>query len=884
VPLLALLALLQISDTTPLARADLIHRNGRVPPSITAVRTDAPPRLDGVLDDAVWRRAVPVTEFRRDVPSDGQPASENTEVRVLYDRDALYIGARLYTRDPATVSRRLSRRDSFGVFNDVFFVLIDSYHDHRTAFVFGVTPAGERRDLIASGDGRGSRDAGWDPVWEARTGVDSLGWTAEMRIPFSQLRFPPGDRQVWGIQFRRDIRHAGEAVDWSWAPRTEPGQASKFGHLFGLRDIPSPRRLEILPYSVSQARFTEGADRANPFDDGSRASLSGGLDLKYGLTSDLTLDVTVNPDFGQVEADPAVVNLSAFETFFEERRPFFVEGAGIMSFGIQDHGLNFYYSRRIGRRPSLSASGLAHYVDQPPATSILAATKLTGRTRSGWSVGALGAVTGAEFARLADADGIAAGRAPVEPRAGYGVLRLRRDLRDGLSGVGLLATVVGRDLGDPVFAGLRSSAVVAGGDFFHRFGGQRYELRGGFGLSHVRGDTTAINRAQRSSTRYLQRPDQTYFAYDSTRRSLSGVAGDVSFSKIGGDWLFTLSGGLISPGLELNDAGFQTQGDRLSAFGRVGRRWVQPGRVFRSFEAGMHAYQALNFGGTSIRRNAEASVNGEFLNFWGFRAGVERNFAAFDDRATRGGPLMAQPAGWEFSGHVRSDGRRRVSGSLRLSSDTDEAGGWSWRVNPDVTFRTAGGLSVTFDPSYTRSREAAFYVGQAADPRATATFGRRYLFAALDQHTLSLTTRLNLLLAPGLSVQLYAQPFVATGDYEGFGELAGPRQFAFRTFGTGGSTLVYNPAADTYTADPDGTGPAPAITFADPDFRIRSFRSNLVVRWEYRPGSTLFLVWNQNRAFEARDPRFRALRDLGDIWGDDQRNTFLVKASYYFTL
>jgi hypothetical protein len=885
-PLVALLALLQLPDSSLALSAfpTLTHRNGRVPPAVSAVFADRAPRMDGVLDEAAWSRAEPVSEFRRDVPSDGNAASERTEVRVVYTLDALYVGARLYDADPTRISRRLSRRDSFFVFNDVFFVLIDSYHDHRTSFTFGVTPAGERRDLISVGDGRGNRDASWDPVWEAKTTIDSLGWTAELRIPFSQLRFPPGDEQVWGIQFRRDIRHAGEAVDWSWAPRTEPGQTSKYGHLLGLKGIPAPRRLEVLPYTVSQARLTEGADPRSPFDDGSVSSLSGGIDLKYGVTSDLTLDATINPDFGQVEADPAVVNLSAFETFFEERRPFFVEGAGIMQFGLQDQGFNFFYSRRIGRSPSVSAKGAAAYVDQPIAASILGAAKLTGRTRSGWSLGALAALTGREFARLADADGRPRPSVPVEPRAGYGVLRLRRDLREGQSGFGFLATATGRDLADPAFAGLRSGALAGGIDFFHRFHRETFEIRGGFGLSRIGGDTAAINRAQRSSTRYLQRPDQSYFPYDSTRQSLSGVAGELNFSKIGGNWLYTLSGSLISPGLELNDAGFQTQGDRIALFGRLQRRWVSPTRVFRTFETSLHGFQALNFGGTGVRRNLEWSANGEFLNFWGFRAGLERGFRALDDRGTRGGPLIVQPARWEVEGSVRSDGRRLASGNLNLGYTWNEEGGWSFRVGPDITLRSSGALSVSFSPNYSRSHDVAFYVGQTEDPTASATFGRRYLFARLDQHTLGLTTRVNLVLTPNLSVQLWAQPFVASGDYQRFQEFTTPRTYDFREFGTQGSTLSYNPADSTYTADPDGAGPGPAITFGDPDFRVRSLRSNLVVRWEFRPGSTIFLVWNQSRAFRALDPRFRAFRDLSDLWGDDMQNVFLIKANYYFAL
>jgi hypothetical protein len=425
--LLFALALFQVAAPPGPAEEALRHRNGRVPRSITAVRTDAAPRIDGRLDDEIWSRIPPESGFRRDVPGDGKPATQRTEVRIAYDDDAIYLGVRLHDDRPDLVSRRLNRRDSFGQFNDVFFVLIDSYHDHRTQFVFGVTPAGERRDGVASGDGLAQFDVGWDPVWEARTSIDSLGWVAEFRLPFSQLRFSPAERQVWGIQFRRDIIRSGEAVDWEWSPRTEPGAVSKYGHLLGLDGIRSPRRLELLPYASSQARLTQGLPAGHPFDDGSVTSAEGGLDLKYGLTSDLTLSASINPDFGQVEADPSVVNLTAFETFFEERRPLFVEGSDIFAFGAAQSATRFFYSRRIGRAPTQSALGTAPFVDEPITSSILGAVKLSGRTGSGWSIGALNAVTGREFARVTDVPAGQVRTVGVEPLSNYSVLRLRKD-------------------------------------------------------------------------------------------------------------------------------------------------------------------------------------------------------------------------------------------------------------------------------------------------------------------------------------------------------------------------------------------------------------------------------------------------------------------------
>ena len=654
---LLMLATFQVQETSLAAPA--AHRNGRVPPTATAVRVATAPKIDGHLDDQVWRTATPNGGFRRDVPSDGKPATEEAEIRVLYDDHALYVGARLFNRDKARVSRRLSRRDSFSVFNDVFFVMIDSYHDHTTAFVFGATPAGERRDAIQSGDGS-SIDGSWDPVWEVKTRVDSLGWVAEMRIPFSQLRFPNTTDQTWGVQFRRDIRAAGEAVDWSWSPRTEAGSTSKYGHLVGISAIPQPRRLEVLPYTVGRSTHTEGTNPANPYDDGSVQDLSGGLDLKYGLTSNLTLDATINPDFGQVEADPAVVNLTAFETFFEERRPFFIERADLFHFS-EGTPETFFYSRRIGRQPSLSAQGSAPYVDEPEAATIIGAAKATGRTASGWSVGLLEAVTAKEYASLADASGNPLPKMGVEPLSNYAIGRVRREYSGGTNYVGGMFTAVNRDLDEAQFDVLRSSAYAGGLDFRHRFGHNSWQASGWFSGSYVNGSPTALLATQTASSRYYQRPDQDYLTLDPNRTSLSGIASGLVLQRVGGDWTGHVGLATTSPGFEINDAGFQTDADRIYASSTLNRRWVEPGKVFRSFSAGLRAEQFYNYGGDNLKRDASLTLNGSFNNLWSAYTYVQYTAAAQNDRVTRGGPLRFEPASTMLHGGAGTDSRKAIA-------------------------------------------------------------------------------------------------------------------------------------------------------------------------------------------------------------------------------
>ncbi len=874
--------ILFIQVAAPVADSSLAHRNGRVPRSITAVRTETPPAIDGRLDDPIWATITPESGFKRDVPSDGNPASQETEVRIAYDQEALYVGVRLFDDRPETISHRLNRRDSFGAINDAFFVQLDSYHDHRTVFTFGVTASGERRDMVTTDDGSGDFDPGFDPVWAAATSIDSLGWVAEMRIPFSQLRFSNAPEQVWGIQLRRDNVRAGEAADWQWSSKAEPGSASKFGHLIGLKNIPAPKRLEFLPYASSQGQFTQGIDPANPFSDGSTGSFTGGLDAKYGLTSDLTLNATINPDFGQVEADPSRVNLTAFETFFEERRPFFVEGSNIFGFNA-GFGLDrLFYSRRIGRSPGQSALGSAAFVDEPTSSSILGALKLSGRTKSGWSIGVLDAITGRETARAANPGGPVT-RIPIESGANYGVVRLKRDLTGGSSGYGFMGTAVNRGGAATDFPSLTKSAYVGAADFYHRWHQNSRQLSGSVAFSRIAGPASAITAAQFASARYFQRPDQDYVSFDPTATTLAGASGQLLVQKLGGNWVYDVGGTFASPGFELNDAGFQLDADRVRLATRVSRQWVSPGKLGRSGSLNFQANQPYNFGGVRLAPQTGVGAEWHLHNFQTIYLNFDFRPRGLDDRMTRGGPLVKAPSNLQYSLHYVTDGRKALSATFGTTLGFEGDGSTSTSVFAQINAQNQGRITFQITPSYQRSRSRAFYLGQYADPTATATFGNRYLFSPLNQDVLSLSTRLNYYFTPSLSLQLYAQPFIATGDYRSPRALVQPRTYAFRNYGTGGSTLATDPATGATTIDADGAGPAPAFTYGNQDFRIRSIRSNLVLRWEYRPGSTVFLVWNQNRFNFGSDPRFRPFRDLGDIFSDDMQNVFLVKANYYFS-
>ena len=857
-----------------------------IPPAVVAAQTEhGAPRLDGRLDDPVWQQAAPISEFTQVEPEDGAAPSEETDVRVAYDGAALYVGARMYSVDPEGVTGRLGRRDSY-TSSDLFTVAIDSYHDHRTSFRFRVNPRGVRfDDVTANDDDEG--DESWDPVWDVATRVDSLGWVAEIRIPFSQLRFSAADEQLWGINFTRLIFAKNELVRWSWAPNTEQGFASQFGHLQGLRGLEQPRRLEVLPYVVTKSDHLQGADPNDPFHDGSVQSVTGGLDLKYGVTSDLTLDATVNPDFGQVEADPAVVNLTAFETRFEERRPFFVEGANIFQFGAGSGGFVFgapelFYSRRVGRSPSRTVFEPDAYVDNPTATRILGAAKLSGKT-GGWSIGFLDALTRREHAQIQTPDGERTSEL-VEPLSNYGVLSVRKDLREGATGLGFLSTMVVRDLSDPALAGLRASAFSGGADFFHRFADNQFAVSGTASGSYIHGDTLAITIAQRSSARYFQRPDQGYVSVDRGATGLAGYAASVQVGKVSGNWVYGTDAYAYSPGFEVNDAGFQATTDRVFHGMRLTRRWLAPGKVFRRFSVNSTFAQVWNFGGTAVGRAAYLGVGGQFKNYWQVNLGGEYNFTARTDKATRGGPLMESPASWSAQAVIQTDYRKPLSLGVASAYARNRYGGWGIFVESGFDIRPSGAVSLSLGPAFERTHAMGFYVTQRPDSFAVATYGGRYLFSELEQTSLDLNIRLNVALTPDLSIQLWTQPFLASGDYMGFKQLAEPGTFHFLRYGIDGtSTLDFDAERNIYVADPDGDGPAPPIEFSNPDFSVRSLRSNLVVRWEYQRGSTLFLVWNHGRAGSSSDPTFRAFSQLGDLWRDDAQNTFLIKVNYWLS-
>ncbi len=868
-----------------------------VPGAVASAQPPAPPVrdvraaraqaivIDGRLDEEAWQRATPAAGFLQSDPNEGRPATEPTEVRVLYDDRAIYVGLRLLDAHPDQITRRLARRDTTPD-ADWVMVYLDPQHDHLTGFEFGVSAAGEQYDGVLYNDT--SEDNTWDAVWESAVGVDDKGWSVELRIPLSQLRYQPGAHQTWGINVQRFVRRKNE---YSWlvmVPKTENGLASRMAHLVDLDGIPKASHLELLPYAVSRGEFIAPPGTGDPFNDGSRAFAGAGVDLKWGVSSTLTLDATVNPDFGQVEVDPAVVNLTAFETFYEEKRPFFIEGAQI--FGQFGHGgansfwgfnssePTLFYSRRIGRAPQGEAE--APFVDRPGSTTIVGAAKLTGKTAGGWSFGVLDAFTSAESARLSD--GTREWSEEVEPPSNYLVARVKHDLPRG--GFGFIATDVERDLRTPALGDLLvNRATVTGADGYVFLDAARtWVVTGGMAASHVSGSTAAITRLQMAPQRYEQRPDAPEVSLDPAATTMSGWYGRVNLNRNAGSWTVNAALWGVSPGFESNDLGYHTQGDLAGAHAVFGWRKPNPDRLTRSRNLYVAKYWGWNF-------NREVQSDGWFLmgsatlrNYWSLNGSANWHRPSFDETLTRGGPSMRLPSGGNVSAGVGTDARKPVALSLNGSYGWNDAGGRGSDVSLSLTFKPSSKLLISTGPDVSRTDALAQYVQRVGDPLATATYGARYVFSNLHQTEVSMVTRVDLVLTPAVSLQLYVQPLISVGRYWNLKELAVPRTFDFLVYGTGGSAIAPIPGERAFLVDPDGGGPAAPFRLDDPSFNFKSLRANAIFRWQFRPGSTLFVVWTEQRQDSSRPGEFHLGQDIRSMFDARPDDVVLVKISWWF--
>ncbi len=804
----------------------------------TAAQAERPPVIDGRDDDPVWKTAIAITGFRVfDPKEDGDPTFQ-TEAKIGYDAQNLYVFIRMFDAHPDSIISQLSRRD-VKTQSEQIKIMIDSYHDHRTGYEFAVNSAGVKRDYYTYDDSR--EDITWDAVWDVATRIDSLGWTAEFRIPLSQIRYPKAAVHTFGIMIMRDIVRTSERDSWPLYRRSKSGIASQFGDLTGLRGLGSARRLEVAPYAVSK---NVSVPRPDGFGRAQKQTVGG--DLKYGVTSNLTLDATVNPDFGQVEADPAQLNLTAFETFLAEQRPFFLEGTGIFSFN--GDASRMFYSRRIGRAPQLAGLIGDPNADIPATTPILGAAKLTGRLASGTSLGTVFAVTGRQ----------AVGSAMIEPQTEYAVVRASQDFRNGETGVGSMLTVVNRQLDDVAALRLRREAITGGIDVRHRFADGRYRLAASVAGSVVRGSAAAIDRTQRNAVHLYNRPDAGLF-YDSSRRSLSGTTLLLKGNKVAGTFTYGGSYEMLSPGFETNDIGFLAQADQQTAQAYVSIQSSQPRAFWRN--ASVQVYQANQFtaNGLPTTNYSEVDVYTEFQNrvTLSVSTWADNGFTAYCDRCARGGPAVRATPDVNMLINLGADPRPKVVPTLAAIYTVGDFGRTTlWRVRPYVTVRSRSNLSWEVGTRYQRNRNDTQWF---ANLGAIGSDTTHYLFAHLDQELLSFTSRLNYTATTALSVQLYAEPFLTTGRFFRLRELVSPRADRYE---------------DRYRAFAMPTDGA--------SFNVKQLHTSAVVRWEYRPGSTLFIVWTQGRDQEDRNPgSFAPTRDFRDLFAARPDNTVLVKASYW---
>ncbi len=869
------------------------------PPVAQAAAVDGAITIDGRLDEPAWRHAKPITDFRQYEPDEGASASLPTEVLILYGPHALYVGARM--REPGGVVAPLARRDQLldangnnGSFNslttDKLIIQLDPYHNQLDDAWFEVNPAGVTGDQF---DG----DPSWDPVWQAATHVDSLGWTAEMRIPFSQLRFSRDSVQTWGLQIWRYIDRRNEHDMWSFRRQNQSSGPAFFGTLTGLIIPPQPREVELLPYVVTGGTFQPTA-AGDPYQAGRTTRASAGADLKALLTSSLTLDATLNPDFGQVEVDPATLNLTAFETYYPEKRPFFIAGASNFAFGgMRCMFCNIFtpdpfYSRRIGRPPQLDAwvSDHSAYAQQPANGTILGAAKITGRTPSGYTVGLLDAVTSRETARYVPAVGLAQRTQIVEPYANYFVGRVQKQFGGGASTLGALLTSAVRAMPDTVVSdALHSHAEEAGVDWRHTWHQHEYSWMGNVLFSDVGGSPAAIAATQRSSAHYFQRPDRHLSSdglfgarYDTTATSLRGYSLFTRVGKDNGTLLWEAMTDVLSPGLEVNDLGYLQSTDNVWLNGNVGAQVTTPTGWYRNLAGTIGGYTQYDYEGDRTGMGLQAFYSMTFLNYWRVRLIGIHDVPSLDPGLTRGGPAVER-AGYDL-GSIELSTDPRAPAVFDFAAQATrgvEAPTRGVALSPGLALKPAANVFIQLSPTYRSDENDAQYVTAVTDPTATSFYGGRYVFAFVRTKTVSLDTRLNWTFTPNLTLQLYAQPFIASGRYTSFREFAAPRSINKLVYGRDIGTILYDSTSADYTVDPDGAGPAPPFSFANPDFTDTSLRGTAVLRWQYRPGSTLYFVWTQERSGTGPSGTFDVGSAFSAMLRDHPTNVFQIKATYW---
>jgi hypothetical protein len=832
-------------------------------------KADQSPKIDGVLNDPAWELVSWAGDFVQWMPANGAPPSQQTQFKVLYDDDFLYIAINALDNEPDKIVKRMSRRDGFE--GDFVEVNIDSYHDYISAYSFTATVAGVKGDEKISQDGNNWDDT-WDPIWYLKTSVYDSGWIAEFKIPMTQLRFSEESIQVWGLEVKRMIHRYEERSVWAPIDNQKSGYVSRFGELHGIENIKPKKQFDITPYSVASYEHYK-KEEGNPFSSGDDFKARLGVDAKVGLSSNLTMDLSINPDFGQVEADPSQVNLSAFEIYFREQRPFFIEGRSIYEYPIEPNGGSqngLFYSRRIGRQPFYYPD--YDFVDQPENTQILAAAKITGKTNKGLSIGILESVTNKETASVMN-DGGETKKINVEPLTNYFAARLEQELNKGNTLVGGILTSTNRLIKDDHLKELPSNAITGGFNFEHNWKNREYTVGAKIVGSTVMGDTAAIINLQTSSRRFYQRPDVKNNRLDSTRTSLNGYAGNVFFNRNkNSGWRFSAELNWRSPGLELNDIGFLRQADNINQVFWVGYSTPQPSGIFRRINVNFSEWLDWNFDGLLNYWGLSGNTYLRFNNFWTFSLGSYYNGQSNSTTLLRGGPTFVVPERFNNWFYIGSNDRKKLSVDFDMSRSYSKHNHRNnWWTSIEVAYQPLNRLKLSLETTYGIDRNKLQYLTEET------VKGKKYYFLAeINQETMVMELRINLSITPDLSLQYYGQPFISSGEYSHYKKVTDPTADNFYD-----RFEIVSPDEDN-KLDIDGDGQTD-LSFDDPDFKFIYFQSNMVLRWEYLPGSILYVVWSQSRDesnFDTNQIPFQFGDDLNRMFGIFPHDIFLLKLSY----
>ncbi|MDN3657606.1 DUF5916 domain-containing protein [Ferruginibacter paludis] len=826
------------------------------------------PKLDGVLNDACWNTGEWAGEFKQWIPAEGKQPSQSTFFKILYDDENLYVAVRAVDHEPKKIQRKAGRRDEFA--GDVIGICFDSYHDHRTGFEFDVTAAGQKYDAILTNPMVG--DANWNAVWYAKTAMEDSAWTTEMRIPLSQLRYSSEKNQVWGLHFWRWINRLQEESDWEQQSFTGPGMLYLFGELKGISNLPKSQRIELLVSGLSKMK-TFQKDPNNIFaSKGHVSSSTVGLDAKIGLSSNFTVDLSINPDFGQVEADPSVMNLTAFEPLFEEKRPFFLEGKNIFSFDIDD--LSLFYSRRIGHAPSyMPGLGPNEYLKMPDNTTILSAAKLSGKTQKGLSVVVLQSLTANERASISTPSG--GKKVTVEPLTNYFVGRMQQDYRNGNTVLGGIFTSTNRFFSDPHLNFINHNAFTGGLDLLHQWKDKEFFVDAKVTASNINGSTEAISDLQLSSARYFQRPDA--YRFDSTLTQLSGIGGKIKIGKGSkGLWRYSTDLTFRSPTLELNDIGYMQTADLIKQGNAVSYFVNTPVAVFRTYTIGLKQNNNWDFKGHYLSSDYTLTTYLEFLNRWNVTSALNHISQSLDIRQLRGGEALLIPPSWMESILVKSDFAKKVAFNFQGSYFFENKRGKYFLVSPGITVQPINTLKLSLNLNYTSNMDQLQYTD------AFFSSGKRApVLARIDQHDLGATFRIDYNITNNLSLQYYGSPFASVGKFNSFKKVVQPKNSIYSNRFQALSTSVLQ--SDNYLVDDNGDG-VTDIIIHNPDFNFYQFRSNFVFRYEYRPGSQLYFVWSNDRT-NFINPGSNSVTDIhSQLSKVFPTNIFLVKLNYWFDL